>query len=184
MAWTNADGLQVRFASDWKSAALRKNRPGSLNAFGALKEIEVDVDLKLLPAGAVNFSADLNNDGTRDGFYNGDVSIPANASITNAYLVMGEAAVGGTSLTVGLYQANGTAIDADGIITATAGVIANMGLGERINGDGAFVAATAGTAGIGAAKGFIGLLATGTFTAGKGRLVIQYIDPQPVPSDL
>lgn len=184
MAWTNADGLQVRFASDWKSAALRKNRPGSLNSFGAVKEIEIDVDLKLLPAGAVNFTADLNNDGTRDGFYNGDVSLPANSSLISAYFVSGETAVGGTSLKVGLFQVNGTAIDDDGILTATEGVTANMTAGKRINGAGALVSDTAGTVGVGANRAYIGMTATGTYTAGKGRLVIQYIDPQPTPSDL
>lgn len=184
MAWTNADGLQVRFASDWKSAALRKNRPGSLNAFGALKEIEVDVDLKLLPEGVVNFTADLNNDGTRDGFYNGDVSLPANSSVVSAYYVSGETAVGGTAISVGLYQVNGTAISATGIMTATAGATANLAVGKRVNGDGALVATAAGTNGIGATRGFIGITATGTFTAGKGRLIIQYIDPQPNPTDL
>ena len=184
MAWTNTDGLQVRLASDWKQAALRKNRPGSLNSFGALKEIEIDVDLKLLPAGVVNFTADLNNDGTRDGFYNGDVSLPANSSIISAYYVSGETAVGGTSLAVGLYQVNGTAISATGILTAAAGVTANMAVGKRINGDGALVATAAGTNGVGATRAYIGMTATGTFTAGKGRLVIQYIDAQPNPTDL
>lgn len=181
--WTNADGLQVRFGQDWVDPALRKNRAGSLRVAGARKQIEVDVDLKYLPTG-VNFSADLNNDGTKDGFYNGDVSIPANSSITDVFLVMGEGAVGGTSIAVGLFQANGTAISATGLITATAGVTANMALGDRINGDGAFTAATAGTNGIGANRGFIGITTVGTFTAGKGRLVIEYIDPQPVPTDL
>ena len=183
MAWTNADGLQVRFASDWKSNALRSNRPGTLSTMGAIKQIEIDVDLKRLPAGATNFSVDLNNDGTKDGFYNGDVSLPANSSITDVYLVMGETAAGGTSIEVGLFQANGTAIDADGLLTATAGVTANMAAGDRVNGDGAFTSATAGTNGIGSTRGFVGITTVGTFTAGKGRLVIAYIDPQPVPSN-
>lgn len=180
--WTNPDGLQVRFADDWKDAALRKNRPGSLRVAGARKQIEVDLDLKYLPAGAVNFSADLNNDGTKDGFYAGDTHLPAHASITNVFLVSGETAVGGTSIKVGLFQANGTPIDDDGLITATAGVTANMAIGERINGDGALVATTAGTAGVGSNDAYIGITATGTFTAGKARLVIEYIDPVPTPA--
>lgn len=180
--WTNADGLQVRFASDWADNSLRKNRPGTLRVAGARKQIEIDVDLKMLPAGGTNFSADLNNDGTKDGFYNGDDHLPAHASITDVFLVSGETAAGGTSIKVGLFQANGTAIDDDGLITATAGVTANMAIGERINGDGAFAAATAGTAGIGANPGFIGITTVGTFTAGKARLVIEYIDPVPTPA--
>lgn len=180
--WTNADGLQVRFGEDWADPALRKNRAGTLRVAGARKQVEVDLVLKLLPAGAVNFSADLNNDGTKDGFYNGDVHLPAYASITDVYLVSGETAAGGTNIKVGLFQANGTAIDDDGLITATAGVTANMAIGERINGDGALTSATAGTASVGANPAFIGVTATGTFTAGKARLVVEYIDPVPTPA--
>lgn len=181
--WVNADGLEVRFGNDWTDPALRKNRSGSLRVAGAHKQIEIDLDLKLLPVG-VNFSTDRNNDGTKDGFSATDVRLPANASIVSAYLVMGETAVGGTSIAVGTYQLNGTAIAATGLITATAGVTANMVVGKRINGDGALTAATAGTNGVGANPAYIGVTTVGTFTAGKGRLVIEYIDPQPNPSDL
>jgi hypothetical protein len=181
MAWTNPDGLQVRFGQDWASAALRRNRPGTLKSFGAEKEIEVDVQWNALTAGAVGFSADLNNDGTLDGFYNGDVKIPANSKITEVRYVAGETAVGGTAFTVGLYQKNGTAIAATGLITATEGVVANMTLGKVIVGAGSLTALTAGAAGIGANDGYIGITPTGTYTAGKGRLIIRYIDPTPVP---
>lgn len=182
MAWTNADGLQVRFGSDWASAALRRNRPGTLSTRGAKKEIEIDVVFKTLTAGAVSFSADLNNDGTLDGFYNGDVKIPANSKIIAVRYISGETAVGGTAFTVGLYQKNGTAIAATGLITATEGVVANMTLGKIIVGAGTLAAQTAGAAGIGADDGYIGITPTGTYTAGRGRLVIEYIDPTPLPN--
>lgn len=182
MAWSNADGLQVRFASDWKSNALRTNRPGTVNSYGAIKEIVIDYDLKKLPAGAVNYSADLNNDGTLDGFYAGDVHIPAHSSIVGGYLVAGEAAAGGTSIQVGLFTEAGAAIDADGLLLPASGVTANMAQGDRINLDGAMVAATAGTNGIGAADGFIGITTVGTFTAGRGRIVIQYIEAAALPT--
>lgn len=183
MAWTNADGLQVRFGSDWASAALRKNRIGSLNSYGATKELQMDFDLSAIAAGTTSFSADLNNDGTLDGFYAGDVHIPANASITEAYLVFGEAAAGGTSITVGLYQEDGTAIDADGLVTATEGVIANMTKGDRIVGAGALIADASGDAGIGANAGFVGISTVGTFTAGRGKLVIRYVNTVPLPAE-
>lgn len=182
MAWTNADGLQVRFGSDWASASLRKNRAGTLNSYGTIKEIEMDFDLKLIPAGTTSFSADLNNDGTLDGFYNGDVRIPAFSSIREAFMVFGEAATGGTSVTVGLYQKTGTAINATGLVTATEGVIANMAKGDKINGAGAFTSGTAGTDGIGANDGYIGITPTGTFTAGRGKLVIRYTTTVPLPA--
>lgn len=182
MPWTNPDGLQVRFASDWKANALRYNRPGVVNSYGRIKEIVVDVDLKKLPAGATNFSADLNNDGTFDGFYNGDVRIPANSSIVGGQLTMGEAAAGGTSIEVGLWTKAGVAIDSDGLLLPASGVTANMAKGDRINLDGAFVAATAGTNGIGAADGYIGITTVGTFTAGRGQLVIQYVEAAALPT--
>lgn len=182
MAWQNADGLQVRFASDWKSNALRTNRAGTVNNHGSIKEIVINYDLKKLPAGAVNYTADLNNDGTRDGFYNGDVSIPANATIVEGFLVSGEAAAGGTSIEVGLFQKTGAAIDSDGLLLPASGITANMALGDRINFDGAFVAAAAGTNGIGANDGFIGITTVGTFTAGRGRIVIRYIEAAALPT--
>lgn len=182
MAWTNPDGLQVRFGSDWSSAALRRNRPGTLSTMGAVKQIEVDVTFKALTAGAVGFSADLNNDGTLDGFYNGDVKIPANSHITSVQYVSGETAVGGTAFTVGLYKKDGTVINATGLITATEGVVANMTLGKIIVGAGALALQTAGAVGIGVDDGYIGITPTGTFTAGRGRLIIHYIDPTPLPN--
>jgi hypothetical protein len=181
MAWTNADGLQVRFASDWASASLRKNRAGTHNSFGAIKEIEMDFDLRYIDDGTVSFSADLDNDGTMDGFYAGDVRIPAHATIHEAFIVVGEAAAGGTSIAVGLFQEDGTAIDADGLITDLDAPVANMALGDKVIGTGAFTSATAGTNGIGANDGFIGITATGTFTAGRGKLVIRYVNTQPLP---
>lgn len=182
MAWQNADGLQVRFGSDWKEAALRTNRPGTLSTAGAVKQLEIDVDLKQIPAGGVLYTADLNNDGTRDGFYSGDVRLPAHSSVLRATLIMGEAAAGGTSITVGTYLASGSAVAATGLITATEGVLANMNAaGKRVYGAGSLVSATAGTGGVGAADVYIGIGATGTFTAGKGRLVIEYVDPLPLP---
>lgn len=180
--WTNADGLQVRFGSDWTSPALRKNRPGKVNSFGTIKEIEIDFDLKQIAAGATNFSADLNNDGTNDGFYNGDVSIPAFSSIVGGYVVSGETAVGGTSMKISLYQANGTVISDGGLLTAAAGVTANLVKGDRINLNGALVSTTAGTDGVGANRAFIGITNVGTFTAGRGKIVIQYIEAAALPT--
>jgi len=182
MAWTNADGLQVRFGSDWSSNGLRRNRPGTLSTMGAEKQIEVDVVFKTLASGVTGYSADLNNDGTNDGFYNGDVKIPANSKITAVQYVAGETAVGGTAFTVGLYQLNGTAINATGLITATEGVVANMTVGKIITGAGTLASTTSGSTSVGATDAYIGITPTGTFTAGRGRLIIRYIDPTPLPN--
>lgn len=179
--WTNADGLQVPFGNYWNDPTNFVNKSRAVNTLGAVKQIEIDVDLTRLSVGVVSYSADLNNDGTVDGFHDGDVRLPANASITQAVLVMKTAAASGgaATLIVGTFKKDGTAIDADGIVTLTEGVVANMNaIGKRVYGAGAHVSATAGTAGVGTSNAYIGLtVGTAAFTAGTARLIIEYIDP-------
>jgi hypothetical protein len=177
--WTNPDGLQVKFPNYYRNPANFVNRPRELASRGGLiKEIVIDYDLARLGANGVSYTSDLNNDGTLDGFNTGDVSLPANASVLRVTLVASEAAVGGTSITLGTFGLTGTAISATSLITATEGVIANLNtIGGRTYGAGALVAASVDTAGVGTADAYIALTASGTFTAGKGRILIEYIDP-------
>lgn len=178
-AWQNPDGLMVKFPSYYKTPANFVNKPRALPSKGGLvKEIVIDYDLTKLGADGVSYTTDLNNDGVVDGFNTGDCYLPANASVLRVTLVAGVAAAGGTSITLGTFGLTGTAIDADGLITATEGVVANMNtVGGRTYGAGAYVAATADTPGVGTADAYIALTAAGTFTAGTGRILIEYIDP-------
>lgn len=103
-----------------------------------------------------------------------DPVIPANSLIINADLIMTTAATSGGSatLTIGTYLANGTAVDADGI-DATIALTAMDAIGEVVQCDGAQVN---GTVTVGTAACYIGLIyGTAVFTAGAGKLVIQYI---------
>lgn len=176
MAWQNADGLYVKYGNDFR--VKEANRSRGVVTDGTIKEMVMDFDLSRIASGTVSYPRDLNNDGTNDGFHLGDPHLPANASVIRATIVMTEAAAGGTSITVGTYGLDGTAQTATGLVTATEGVLANLNaVGKRTYGAGAFCAATAGTAGVGAADAFIGIAATGTFTAGKGRLIVEFIDP-------
>lgn len=113
--------------------------------------------------------------------------IPAYAVITDAFLLVTTPWAGGTALEVGTFLASaGTAVDADGIIPAAVGVVANLNAaGEGVYGTGAQIvppltgdAATgiiAATQTTGAAAVVVGVVATGTFTAGKAKLIIRYI---------
>jgi len=176
--WTNADGLQVSFGNYWTDPTNFVNKARAINDLGVIKQIALDVDFTRIPTGTVSYSADLNNDGTIDGFHDGDIRLPLNASVLRATLVMRIAAAGGTSFTVGTYNKAGTAIVATGLITATEGVLANVNaVGKRVFGAGALVAAAAGTGGVGTANAYIGVSTTGTFTAGTGILLVEYIDP-------
>lgn len=111
--------------------------------------------------------------------------IPALAVITECYLIVEDAFVGGTSLEVGTVLASsGAAVDADGLIPAAVGVTANLGAGAAILGKGAQVA-SADADGIitsaqttGAAPVLLSVVAVGTYTAGRARLVVRYIPRQ------
>lgn len=181
MPWQNADGLTVLQPSDFQKNANSENRAGTVSVMGTKKQLEVNVNFKKISAaGGNNFTADLNNDGTLDGFHTGNAYLPANASVLSAVLVMSEAAAGGTSFTVGTRQIDGTTISDTSLVTATEGILANVNaIGKRVYGAGALVATAAGTAGVGTADAFVYIATTGTFTAGKGRLIIEYIDPLP-----
>lgn len=92
--------------------------------------------------------------------------IPANATIVSSIWRTNTAWAGGTSLNVGLYQSNGTVIDADGLDAAITPTTA----GAVIVGNGALVGAS-----IGAAAGELTVAATGTYTAGSATVIIEYI---------
>jgi hypothetical protein len=94
-------------------------------------------------------------------------TIPANASIVEATLYVDDAWVGGTNLTIGLYQADGTVIDADGLVAATA--TAALTVNKVVTGAGALVGTT-----IGAAAGQLVAATTGTYTAGTARVVVKF----------
>lgn len=174
--WQNKDGLTVRYPDYYKSPANFVNRPRALNTDGAIKQIVIDYDLTKIADGTVGYPYDLNNDGTNDGFNTGEVYIPANSSILRAVVLSTETASGGTSFALGTFTLTGSEIDANGIVTDTEAVTANLVKGDRVYGNGAYVAATTGTNGIGAADGYLALTVTGTFVAGKGLIIIEYVD--------
>lgn len=176
-AWQNADGLQVKFPNYYGDPNNFVNRPRAVSTLGNIKELEVEFDLTLIPTGTTNFHADLNNDGTLDGWSDEDAFIPANSAIVAVHMVFTAAAAGGTSWTVGTYQQNGTTVSANSLLTATEGVTANGVLGGKVNGAGALTTATA--AGVGTKNAYVGITTSGTFTAGKGKLVIRYIEGAP-----
>jgi DNA-binding Lrp family transcriptional regulator len=177
-AWVNPDGLKVPFGNYYKTPSNFVNRPRELKANGLIKQIVIDYDLPKLGADGVSYTTDLDNDGVVDGFTTGDVYLPANASVLRVTAVASVAAAGGTSITLGTFTLAGAAISATSLITATEGVVANLNtVGGRTYGAGALVATSVDTAGVGTADAYIALTAAGTFTAGKGRILIEYIDP-------
>lgn len=108
--------------------------------------------------------------------HNLGVSIPANAMIVSARFEVITAFTSTsttTDLTVGLEQADGTAIDADGLLTAVnldQTVIANVG--SLTVGSGALVGDT-----IGAAAGELVVAPTvADLLTGKARVIVEYVE--------
>lgn len=151
MSYTNADGLTV--LTNGAAGVAAEN---GLNAAFGKKTMMVNIDLTK--------GDQALNEGQ-------DAAIPAGSFITSATLVVKTAAAGGTNVTIGLINAAGADIDADGIdaAVATAALAAN----KAVVCDGDLVG---GTATIGAAAGYIDIDVTGTFTAGEVLLVIEYVE--------
>jgi hypothetical protein len=149
-SWVNDDGLLIRYGT---SQGNRGARPGSTQSNS--KEQELVLDVELTGAARTIYGADLDNDGTDDGFTNLDGGLPDNAFITGQRVITLVTPAGGTNFAVGTYQADGTEIDADGIRT-TAGA------------DGVLV----GTQITDPAK--VAVVTTGTYTAGRVKVIINY----------
>ena len=98
--------------------------------------------------------------------------IPQGAYILSARFQTIVAFAGGTSYDIGLYDAAGAAIDADGLFDAllVAEINAVNEWADSSDFTGALVGVDAGLT----ADAYLVAAATGTFTAGKGRVLIEY----------
>ena len=154
MAWTNDDGLYVKFGTELATVT----KGGQYRDAAELIVAEVEILWSDLAAtGTEKVMAD-------------NVTIPNGAHIEKAEFYVETAFAGATAtLTFGLIdQDRSTAIDADGI-DATIAVTAIDAAGDTVDCDGALINTTLTNTGlITATEG------TAAFTAGKGRLRIYY----------
>ena len=153
MSYTNADGLRV----------LTHGGQGDVIDRGVTEAGSLVIDI-------ADFTAIGSTFGAADIDVNKAV-IPAGSVITSATLVMTTAAAGATAtLTIGTYNAAGTAIDADGIDAAVAITVIDAD-GDVVRCDGA----QTGVAGYLTADAHVGLIyGTAAYTAGAGKLVIEF----------
>jgi hypothetical protein len=155
MSYTNSDGLYV-LSNGGEGVAV--DNGGSLNS---VKYLVVDIPDATELGTSATAPTPL------------DAYIPAGSYITKASLVVTTAWTSGGSgtLGIGLQNSAGSAIDADGIDAAIAKTA--LAVNTAVACDGALVG---GTATVGAADAYISLVyATAAFTAGAGKLVIEYI---------
>lgn len=158
MSYTNADGLRVLTFGD----------QGAVQDKGTA----VECTRQTLVVNVADLTALGSTFGASDIDPN-DAFIPAGSIILGAtWVTTTEATSGGSAtLTIGTYTAAGAAIDADGI-DATIALSAMNSVGETVRCDGAHLT----TAGYVSADAYIGLIyGTAAFTAGAGKLVIEYI---------
>ena len=166
MSWQNDDGVYIRYGLE--RAAVKDS---GVTTKEVLRYLVVDLSVvKGLPT----FTADLNNNGTNNGFAGDDAYIPAGSYITKATIVVTTAFATSDSATldIGLAQLAGTVIDVDGIDDAIA--VGALNAANKVvlcNG------ALAGQAlGVGANDAYVYTTQnTGTFSAGAAKLVIEYI---------
>lgn len=158
MAWTNADGLYIRFGRE--EATL--GTAGEYHNYGAQREVEVKIDL----TGLALTSSILSD----------TVVIPSGAFIEEVAVLTTVAATGATAaLNIGLVdQDRSTALDADGLVAALA-VTAIDTAGETnvirkgSTGAGALIGTTLTNAGL-----LVADYDTAAFTAGEVVVRIRY----------
>jgi hypothetical protein len=148
--WTNPDGLPVRFGTD---QGARGARAGVTTGAGKRRELVLFVTLT--GAARTIYTADPGNTGTNTGFSSLDTLLPAGAVIKDQTVEIIETPAGGTNYAVGTYQVNGTVDTAAGIRT-TAGANGTQ-VGTQL-----------------AAARAVGVVTTGTYTAGKIKVVVEY----------
>lgn len=155
MSYTNTDGLRV-LTNDDQGVVKTQGMTGT----SATQVLVVDLTFTSIGSSFGLANIDLNNP-----------FIPAGSVILRADLVMTAAATGASStLTIGTYNAAGTAIVAAGIDSAIA-LTAIDGIGETVRCDGTHMT----TAGYIAENAYIGAIyGAAVFTGGVGKLYVEY----------
>lgn len=126
---------------------------------GSLHEIVCPLSLT-----GPDFNRDANNDGTMDSFGRGVAHVPAGATIEEVVIKVNDLAGTVTAATLGLYEKDGTVIDADGLYALGEGTFAE-GL---LDGNGALIKTVL------VETGYLKFAQTGA-TALDGEIVVRYI---------
>lgn len=158
MSYTNADGLRVLTNADQGAVKTQ-----GVSATGMSQVLVVDFTATAIGSSFGSSNIDLNNPYIPAG----SLIKRADLVITTAFDSAGEAA----TLTIGTYNAAGTAIDADGIdATVAEAAVGTNGLTVRC--DGAHLTTT----GYISENAYIGAIyGTEAFTSGVGKLYIEYV---------
>lgn len=137
--------------------------PSTVSTYGIVKQLELYMDFAEVNAGLPTLDADVDA---------GTLVIPAHALIKNAYLEVGVAFTSGGSATLelGVQDTDGSTNDADGLDTLAVAALTARSWHVL---DGALVGDTVGAVDVQVSIDD----AVAAFTAGTGRLVIEYVEP-------
>ena len=149
--WTNADGLKVGFGT----ADTRNEMAGGVETKGRVRQLEMKV----------YYDKDITEADVRASV------IPAGATVLSAKTAVTTAFAGGTAITLGTIGTDGTGADADAVITATEGAVANLTEGAVVEGAGTLIGTTT------SADVNLTYATTGSFTAGEATVIVEYIMP-------
>ena len=140
--------------------------PNTVSTYGLVKQVELQFSYDQLDLPTENANVDA-----------AVLTLPANAYIKNVYLYVETsfASGGAPTLNVGLQQTDGTVIDADGIYVAL--TVAELAAGWVDNSVAGNVGALV-EQGIGANEAQIAIVGSAAYTAGVGRLVVEYMQPE------
>lgn len=149
--WKNADGLEIGFGRrDTKNL-----EAGAIEVKGQVRQVELEIYFD-----KDNTTASVKN-----------AVLPVGAVVSAATLYVREAFAGGTSVTVGTIKTDGTGAVTDNLVKPAAAATASLTKGAVIEGAGNLVGATVADA------LNITYATTGTFTAGRATLLVEYIHP-------
>lgn len=159
--FNNADGLELRYGSD---QGKRGQKSGVTIGAGKRRELVLMVDLVALGAGGTGFTTDLNNDGVNEAFASPDSSgtntaIPIGSKLVSANFINIITPAGGTTWSIGAFKPDGTVVDVAAFLTTA------QAQGTLI---GTQVTAVQGPL-------FAAAKATGTYTAGQVKVIIEYL---------
>jgi len=160
MSWTNSDGLTVLMHEEQGEVETTGK-----SAVGVRKALIVELEDATTLGTSYSTAA-----GPTEAF------VPANALVVSAHFITttGFTSAGSGTLSIGFYESDGSVIDADGVDAAVAKTAIDT-IGESVVCDGALVDGTHTiSTTLDAYVGFI--YATAAFTAGAGKLVIEYIE--------
>ena len=153
---TNEDGLTQRYGKQWSTNNLAR-KPSTA---GSLKEIVLDFSYDWLAA----YDEGDGPTDSMDRFGGAQAFIPEGAHIAAVFVIGRETF--DEDVVVGLYEKDGTVIDADGLVVAT-----SFAAGTSYEGAGALVGTVA------TEDSYIVVdAAIGAPTEGEARLIVKYFD--------